>query len=377
MCFSHTLAVPRRAMRRGFTLVELLVVIAIIGILIALLLPAIQAAREAARNIQCKNNLKQMGLAVQNHLSAFRTFPSAGWGWDWVGDPDRGFGKRQPGGWAFSLLSFEEEKQIWSFGKGVSLTANPAGKQAAAWKQMHTPINIYYCPSRPRVGILLPWRGGGSTWPHDAGDPAGGPSATDQTTFVNKGDYAANEGSSPPTAAAGQFGLTNEFQGPPDYATGDKAGNESSLNTQTGWSSGLWPNPGNWNGPCYNRSELTIAQIKDGTSKTLIIGEKFLTIDEYNTGGNPADNESITTGFDNDNMRVANLSFPPIQDTLSTNPHLGGVTQVQYGSAHSSGFNAVFCDGSTHQIDYEINLPVFQNLCSRNDGQTLDITNIH
>ena len=369
MCFTHTLAVPRRAMRRGFTLVELLVVIAIIGILIALLLPAIQAARESARNIQCKNNLKQMGLAVQNHLSTFRTFPSAGWGWDWVGDPDRGFGKRQPGGWAFSLLSFEEEKQIWSFGKGVSLTANPAGKQAAAWKQMHTPINIYYCPSRPRVGILLPWRGGGSSWPHDAGDPAGGPSATDATTFVNKGDYAANEGS-------GAVG-TNEFQGPPDYATGDKAGNESSLNTSTGWSSGLWPNPGNYNGPCYNRSQLTIAQIKDGTSKTLIIGEKFLTIDEYNTGSNPADNESITTGFDNDNMRVADPAYPPLQDTLSTNPHLNGVTQKQYGSAHSSGFNAVFCDGSVHQIDYEINLTVFQDLCSRNDGQTLDITNIH
>ena len=87
----------RRGKSAGFTLVELLTVITIIGILISLLLPAVQAAREAARQLQCQNNLKQFGLAALNHESATGRFPSNGWSCWWVGDPDLGDSWQQPG----------------------------------------------------------------------------------------------------------------------------------------------------------------------------------------------------------------------------------------------------------------------------------------
>src|SRR5262245_9981649 len=103
----------RRARQLAFTLVELLTVSAVISMLAAILLPAIQSAREAARSIQCKNNLKQLALAALNHHNGQGHFPTGGWGWYWLGDPDRGFGKDQPGGWMFNLLPYCEQAQLY------------------------------------------------------------------------------------------------------------------------------------------------------------------------------------------------------------------------------------------------------------------------
>ncbi len=108
----------------GFTLVELLVVIAVLGILIALLLPAIQAAREAARRVECKNNLKQLSLACLLHEQQVGFFPSGGWGNRWVGDASQGHGPKQPGSWFFNVLPFIEEGAVHGMGGGLSELRN-------------------------------------------------------------------------------------------------------------------------------------------------------------------------------------------------------------------------------------------------------------
>jgi prepilin-type N-terminal cleavage/methylation domain-containing protein len=125
-----------RGERSGFTLIELLVVIAIIAILIALLVPAIQKVREAANVAQCKNNLKQIGLAFQNHHDNFKAFPSGG---TVRGDPrtvvhmsaaDYG---SQAWGWAYQILPFIEQNALWA--------------QASDALIAETPVLTYVCPS--------------------------------------------------------------------------------------------------------------------------------------------------------------------------------------------------------------------------------------
>ncbi len=137
----------------GFTLVELLVVITIIGILIALLLPAVQAAREAARRAQCSNNLKQMALACLAHEQANGFLPTGGWDWQWAGDPDRGFSRKQPGGWHFNILPFMGLDNLHDMSLGMNY--------AAAVHTAETPVNTFICPTR-RTAVGYPFVNYGS-----------------------------------------------------------------------------------------------------------------------------------------------------------------------------------------------------------------------
>jgi prepilin-type N-terminal cleavage/methylation domain-containing protein len=141
----------------AFTLVEVLVVIAIIGILVAISLPAINSAREAARRSSCANNLSQLATAINVHEEAHKTFPTGGWGASWVGDPDAGFGTKQPGGWIYNVLPFIEEKTLRELGKGLPAAA----KRAAMVEVLQSPVPIFNCPSR-RLPRVYPYKGASS-----------------------------------------------------------------------------------------------------------------------------------------------------------------------------------------------------------------------
>ncbi|HEX7377779.1 MAG TPA: DUF1559 domain-containing protein, partial [Pirellulales bacterium] len=150
----------RFSRRGGFTLVELLVVIAIIGILIALLLPAVQAAREAARRTQCTDNLKQFGLAIQNYADAVRTLPPAGldYGFNYYYEDYTPKTIRNLNGFVL-LLPFLEQQTVYNqfkmfyaagayqanAGAGIPLAGDPATTGNATVMAMQIPI--FYCPS--------------------------------------------------------------------------------------------------------------------------------------------------------------------------------------------------------------------------------------
>lgn len=132
-----------RTRRGAFTLVELLVVIAIIGILVALLLPAVQAAREAGRRAQCQNNLKQIGLAVQNHHDIYKLLPTGGRDYYSArtfasGTPEAV--NRQDWGWLYQILPYMEEGNIWQE------PSDPIVRKTA--------IRGYFCPSRRQPMVI-------------------------------------------------------------------------------------------------------------------------------------------------------------------------------------------------------------------------------
>jgi prepilin-type N-terminal cleavage/methylation domain-containing protein len=381
---------PRAPRRRGFTLVELLVVIAIIGVLVALLLPAIQAAREAARRTQCTNQLRQIGLAMQNHLSATRVFPTAGNGPNpvianyttgGVQNPGRANAAAKQGlGWAYQILPYLEQNAIKDIVTQVQLQSSV--------------VPGYFCPSR-RGADKVAGVGGTTTLMDYAGaQPLTFVCDTGPLPSSVRYDLTKTATLTAATAAAAYREAFRGFWCGSNGAPRDNAVSDGVI-VRTPWritdcTQGVACSFATASSPARGQTvpgmspPATEAHVTDGMSNTLLVSEKLVRTDLYagnltETGGaSYSDDRGWSDGFDPDIMR--STAFAPIPDNSGfcfdppTQRYCtGNGTEVFFfGSAHSSGVNSVFADSSVRALGYDIDPLLFNSLGTRNGEEVID-----
>lgn len=354
---------------KGFTLVELLVVIAIIGILVALLLPAIQAAREAARRTQCKTNLKNVGLSILNHVDTRKVFPTGGVTYgvsiqDYL-EGGRPVETAKMGlGWGYQILPYLEEQALHNI--------NTSQQMASVF------VPLYSCPSRRGLTTNTISREGvefaAVLTDYACAQPCTKTDST-QALPVNVATayptWTSWSNVYPCACTGGGAGEIPDAEsvGPPPQPNGVYDG----VIVRSAWYPlGVNPFTGKMDGKFQNAPKpVKIAQITDGTSKTMMIGEKYIRADLY-AGGTSSDDTGWTDGWDPDVVRSTGI--PPLQDssldrlTLPNEPPPQGSAywEFHFGSAHSGGFNCVFADGGVRTISYDIDLNVFNSLGTRN-----------
>jgi len=313
---------PRsRARQSGFTLIELLVVIAIIAVLIALLLPAVQAAREAARRVQCVNNMKQIGLALHNYNSSTGLFPP-GYSSFWKRDSgDAGTAEDDIGpGWAWgSLILPQMEQPALANAINFNLTMTYPENNTVQLLR----VNSYLCPS-DSTPLQVPVRDEGNT-----------------TTVYTVG--------------------TGNYVGM--YGTGE-----------------VGAAPGRGNGMFFRNSRITFADITDGTSQTLAVGERshnlsYVTWTGRAVGGYLFKTSSFEGGTDTfavEPEESFTMIIGPVgvEDGPRTPNH--PMAHVEdYWSRHPGGVNFLFADGSVRFIKNSISPSIFQSLATRAGGEVV------
>jgi prepilin-type N-terminal cleavage/methylation domain-containing protein len=334
---------PRSLSRRqAFTLVELLVVIAIIGLLVGLLLPAVQSAREAARAMQCKNNLHQIGLGVEMFHSAMKCYPPARYE-PRPGDPQALACGGKETTWLVRIMPFIEAQSIeqrWDYSVPYSKHQEETRSKT---------LSVYCCPSRRTadeakgLGQVI---GAGTRW---ITLPCGCKYAvtSDEEVMGAVGDYGANHGDLSPGAS----GLPTDF----NYGgngTGLIISSRANCNEQI---------PRNWHDRIAQRHAT------DGLSNTFLVGEMHVPIGKL--GQSPQD-AFIFNGDSVFNMsRLGGPTMP-----IATNLRGEGSDLVRFGSWHVGMCHFALADGSVRAVSSSMDTETLGKLCNRADGQpvTLD-----
>jgi prepilin-type N-terminal cleavage/methylation domain-containing protein/prepilin-type processing-associated H-X9-DG protein len=321
--------------RPGFTLIELLVVIAIIAVLMGLLLPAVQKVREAASRTQCRNNLKQLGLALHNYHATYEVFPPGYLSAVGPGGPadDQG-----PGwGWATLILPYVEQDNLY---RQIQLTKDIKDPAHAAVRL--TSLPVFLCPSD----------GGSRTFTVDLlNDPM--PTYSTPLTDVN--------GNPVQVAHSNYVGIFGNPEITPDPGF-------------------LLPDPDRsaaHQGMFYRNSKVRIADVTDGTSNTLFVGERssnlaYATWTGAVTGGQVPPKIPDLYNFGPEGAPVLILGHTG--DASDVPPHTPNspVNHVDdFWSRHLTGVNFLFVDGSVRNINDSISPPVWWALGKRTGGEVI------
>lgn len=324
----------RRRWPQGFTLVELLVVIAIIGVLVALLLPAVQAAREAARRTQCTNNLKQLTLAMLSHEDVHGHLPSGGWYGAWLGDPDRGFDGDQPGGWIYNLLPFIEQQTIRDMGSGLT----DRGKWPVYDQRDRLAIPMLNCPTR-RPAVPYPNTQGHTPYNARASE------------LHVRSDYAANAGDV-------RFLEAYVLDTISTKRTFDAVLSAPDWPPRLSWSSGI----------VSSGKTIPLRAITDGLSNTYAVGERNINANNYEDGNEHGNDWSMWCGYQDDIVRSTYHYRPDGEDRVPVQDTPGLDYEDHFGSAHPGGCHISYVDGSVDLVGYDVDPEVHRRSGHRSEG---------